>query len=555
MTVEPLRSAPAFEASNPSSGTNSEVEQRLRAEGIGLESVSVVKLARRAAANPAFDTTVQAEQSVIGALLVDGRALRRIPALQVGHFSSETNRRIFQAMRDTAEDDGLAAIDIITIGARLANGAGIDGELVAYLGSLAQNIPSALNIHLYADLVIRQAQRRELAAIGTDLAERAAAPGADLAELKRQVAESLTRIVPALPRAHPLDWTALSAKQPPPRSWVEKGWIGLGHITMLVGPGGIGKTLLAQQMGSCYSLGRSIIDEVTARFKVLMWACEDDHDELWRRQVAIGQWLESDVGEFQNLVLVPRHGLENALVVAEMGRVLYTPLLDELREQASDVGAQVVILDNVAQLYGASENDRHAVTAFMNALAGALPGRAIVLLAHPARSAGSEFSGSSAWENCARTRLYLGTRLPDQKLEADEHPADDIRYLARRKANYSNRDWRKFTFREGVLVPEAVDTAGGIVGHLRAQAAERAVLAALERLQGMSLDPTDGTRSPRFLPRLMQEYKLTEKCSKAEVTEAMRRLMVDGRLVRTVVGKYDNRSPMYGLRRADPVHK
>ncbi len=351
----------------------------------------------------------------------------------------------------------------------------------------------------------------------------------------------------------PLNWSALATQEPPSRRWAMKGWFGFGHTTLLVGPGGIGKTLWSQQFGSCLAIGREFVDDVPEPLKVLMWACEDDHDELWRRQVAISKWIGAGLEAFsENLVIVPRHGLENALVSTDFGKLTFAPLLAELGEQASDLRAEVVILDNVAQLYGANENDRHAVTAFLNALAGSLPGKAILLLAHPARSVGSEFSGSSAWENTARTRLYLGAKLPGEKADADEAPHDDVRYLARRKSNYSPKDWRKFNYRDGVLVPEAVEATGGIVGHLKGQAAERLVLMALERLAGMGVTATDSHTSPRFLPKAMQEYQLGGDYGRRELAEAMRRLMLEGKLVRGQVGVRNNRNPVLGLMVAEP---
>lgn len=346
-----------------------------------------------------------------------------------------------------------------------------------------------------------------------------------------------------------LDWQDLSTKTPPDRRWALKGWFGFGHTTLLVGAGGIGKTLLAQQLASCMAIGNTFIDEVPETIKTLMWACEDDHDELWRRQIAISHWLKSPLESFaENLTIIPRHGLENALVTTEFGRPLYTPMLEELKQQALDLQAQAVILDNAAQLYGGSENDRHAVTMFLNALAGALPGMAILLLAHPARSSGSEFSGSSAWENTARTRLYLGSQLPDQKPDPDNAPQDDVRYLARRKANYSAKDWRKFTYKDGVLVPDESEAQGGMVAHIKSQNAERAIVAGLKRLAEMHLHPTDGATSPRYLPRLMNEYKLTEGFNRAELADAMRKLMLDGRIERGEVGRNEHRSVIVGLR-------
>lgn len=247
-----------------------------------------------------------------------------------------------------------------------------------------------------------------------------------------------------------------------------------------------------------------------------------------------------------NLLIVPRQGLNNALVSTDFGKLISTSTLTELREQAHDEGARVVILDNAAQLFGGSENDRHSVTAFLNWLAGALKGMAVLLLAHPSRSLNSEFSGSSAWENVARTRLYLGASLPDQK--ADEEPQPDVRYLSRRKSNYSAKDWRRCSYADGVLVPDAQENAGGIVGVLRTAKAERVVLAGIRKLEARGLHATDGASSPRFLPRLFKEYELCDGLTKSELAEGMRRLLMDGKIERGAVGRTDSRNAQFGLR-------
>lgn len=350
------------------------------------------------------------------------------------------------------------------------------------------------------------------------------------------------------PKAKPLDWQDLADKEPPERRWAIKGWLGFGHVTLLVGSGGIGKTLIAQQIASCLTLGREFIGEVPEPLKCLMWACEDDHDELWRRQLALARWCGCGLDAFDGaFTLVPRHGLNNALVTTEFGKPLYTGLIDELGQQAHDLAAEVVILDNVGQLYGGGENDRHAVTAFLNALSGALPGRAILLLAHPSRSMGSEFSGSSAWENVARTRLYLGATLPGDKPDPDQEPEDNVRYLARRKANYSPRDWRRLTYKDGALTPDDMPAAGGIVGAIRAANAERAIIEGIETLAHRGIHASDGQRSAQYLPKLLTEYKLAQGLQKHDLAAAMRALILDGRIARQEVGRRPNRTPLIGL--------
>lgn len=354
------------------------------------------------------------------------------------------------------------------------------------------------------------------------------------------------------PKAAALDWPDLAGRDPPERRWAIRGWLGFGHITLLVGSGGIGKTLIAQQMASCLSLGHAFIGDVPGPLKCLMWACEDDHDELWRRQVAIARWCDARLEAFHDgLTIIPRHGLENALVSTEFGRLLYSPLLDDLSQQAADLKSEVVILDNVGQLYGGGENDRHAVTAFLNALSGALPGRALLLLAHPSRSTGSEFSGSSAWENVARTRLYLGATLPGEKQDRDAEPQDNVRFLSRRKANYSQKDWRRLTYADGALTPDQPENTGGLVAGIKARKAERVVLDGLQKLANMGVHATDGKRSPSFLPKALAEYQLDDGVPSRELTAAMRSLMVDGKLKRAKVGISGNRNAITALTAED----
>ena len=357
-------------------------------------------------------------------------------------------------------------------------------------------------------------------------------------------------VKPVLP-VEPLDWPKLAPLQPPDRKWAIKGWLGFGHVTLLVGPGGIGKTLLAQQMASCLVLGRPFIEAIERPHKCLMWACEDDHDELWRRQIAISRWCKAGLEEFHDgLTIVPRHGLENTIVSDEFGKPTFSTLLQQLAEQANDLKADVVILDNAGQLYGGNENNRHAVTVFLNALAGALVGKAIMLLAHPSRGLNSEFSGSSAWENVARTRLYFGATLPGAKAaqDDDQEPTDDVRFLARRKANYSAKDFRRMVYADGALTPDMPEILeGGIIATLKADRARKTVLLGLAKLTSMGVHATDGRRSPNFLPKLLAEYKLDDTLQSNELTAAVRSMMVEGKLKRAAVGKSQNRNTIMGL--------
>jgi 5S rRNA maturation endonuclease (ribonuclease M5) len=98
----------------------------------------------------------------------------------------------------------------------------------------------------------------------------------------------------------------------PERHWIVQDWIAEGVVNSLYGAGGIGKTLLAQQLA--YSLATAtpflgIPVESKTSFCVL---CEDDLDELHRRHDAIAAGI--GVPPKGTVTVWPRVGLDNLLV-------------------------------------------------------------------------------------------------------------------------------------------------------------------------------------------------------------------------------------------------
>lgn len=351
-------------------------------------------------------------------------------------------------------------------------------------------------------------------------------------------------------RRMPLDWRALESQQPPERSWAIEHWLPMGHVTLLAGAGGSGKTTVAQALGSCLALRREYLDWIPAERRVLLWAAEDDRNELWRRQAAIARWLDVPLSAFADRLVV--HSYDGQLVDLarlEDQQLIATPMLTELREQIGDYHADVVILDNIARLYAGNENDRHQVTTFIALLTAAATATqaAVLLLGHPGKSPGSEYSGSTAWEGAVRTRLYLGRTLPDaEKPESETAEDNGVRFLARRKANYSQRDWRRLRYVNGVMVPDApADPAAArkAGGEFDQDVVRRAV----RKLATMDLHGVARRSSPNYLPKLARQYSLLENLSERQFASAMCELQKTGSLVMETVGKYSNRNPREGL--------
>jgi replicative DNA helicase len=120
--------------------------------------------------------SVEAEQSVLGGLLLDNTAWDKI-ADMIGEsdFYRADHRLIYRHVSKLIGNSRPA--DVITVSESLESTKELDGiGGLAYLGALAQNTPTAANIRRYAEIVRERAVMRKLAEVGTEIAETAYNP-------------------------------------------------------------------------------------------------------------------------------------------------------------------------------------------------------------------------------------------------------------------------------------------------------------------------------------------------------------------------------------------
>ena len=159
---------------------------------------------------------------------------------------------------------------------------------------------------------------------------------------------------------------------------------------------------------------------------------EDDNDEILRRSKNIMEAFMLDKAEAgKNLYLTGRAGCDNILISYDTQNNLNRNATFKLIKEACEkLQPSLIILDNVAQLFGGVEIVRVQATSFVNELTGIAKefDCAVLLLGHVAKKEGSQYSGSTAWDAAVRSRLLL------------ERSEDGVFTLKLAKANYAAQD-------------------------------------------------------------------------------------------------------------------
>ena len=316
----------------------------------------------------------------------------------------------------------------------------------------------------------------------------------------------------------------------PERRWLVPGWIPQGQVTLLGGDGGVGKSLLAQQLMTALALGRDWLGLPVTPRKVFGLFCEDDEDELHRRQALINVHYDCAFADLEmNMAWISMVGVGAELAdFSQYEGPQPSGAYHRLVATANKFGAGLVVVDSLHDVFTGNENIRYQARWFIRLLQDLAQGidGAVILTAHPSlsgRSSGSGESGSTAWNNAVRSRLYL--HRPEGDVAADETE----RILTRKKSNYARAgESIILNWRDGVLVanPPLVGTLAGMQG----RNAERVFLGQLEAMTEEGRHVSENTHSGNYAPRLFAKQPGREGFNKADFCKAMERLFSDGKI-------------------------
>jgi hypothetical protein len=138
---------------------------------------------------------------------------------------------------------------------------------------------------------------------------------------------------------------------------------------------------------------------------------------------------------------------------------------------------------------------------------------------------GSGLSGSTAWNNSVRARMFLTRPEADQ----DGEPDTNARTLKLMKNNYGDiRGDISMHWKNGVFMADQADTP--TVAAINRGNIERDFLEALDRLAAQGKYATDAQNSPRYAPQVMRTA-LKIKHSKHDLEAAMNALFNAGSIV------------------------
>jgi RecA-family ATPase len=326
----------------------------------------------------------------------------------------------------------------------------------------------------------------------------------------------------------PLPYVDLTAALEP-RPWLITDRIPRRNVTLLSGEGSIGKSILLMQLLGATVRGELWLGSVPERGPVLYLSAEEEDNELRHRMQAVAASLGTTRERLvkEGLRVLSFAGKDAVLAEPDHdGLLRSTPLFLRILKDAVALKPKMIALDAAADVFGGNEIDRAQARQFITLIRhmAIATDAAVILVAHPSLqgiASDSGLSGSTAWHNSVRARMYL-----------KKAPGEDeaLRALEVKKNNYGPvTETILLRWQNGVYVAEP---GQGTFQQLAREAEVNQLFLTLLRrftAQGRNVSDKTGTSYAPALFARQPEAKTANATSKA-LAEAMERLFAAGKI-------------------------
>ena len=335
---------------------------------------------------------IDAEQALLGCLLIHNHALERIEALEAGHFFDPLHARIFGEIADCVAAGRLATpVSLKTIFER--DTPIVDGLTVPqYLGRLAANAASTVHAAEYATTLIDLAKRRQLVEIGQWIVGEAYhAPLHEPAERQIEVAESaLYQIAESGGRSAPeatFRTAASEAVNAANEAYrfrgttrglstglsdldAKLGGLQASDLVILAGRPSMGKTALATNIAwHAARHGRMSADGEPTAAPVHFFSLEMSAEQLATRILSAEIGVPSEKlrrgameeRHMRDLILAEQHLRDVPLIIDQTGGISIAQLAARARRTKRRRGTALIVVDYLQLMTGAQRRGGNRV--------------------------------------------------------------------------------------------------------------------------------------------------------------------------------------------------
>ena len=352
--------------------------------------------------------SIEAEQGVLGALVLDAAALPKVSdILATGDFFSRSHQLVYDAIVSLVAAGH--SVDTLSVFERLErDGNATDAGGLVYVNQLAQSTPSAANLRRYAEIVVERSNLRQIIRRADEATTRAFRnePAADiLADLGGAIGRLAEerRLGPA---GIPLLTLSELREKSHAVSWLVKHAIPADDVGMLFGASGTFKSFLAVDLAGHVAHGLPWLGRRTTQGDVLYIAAEGGTG-LYNRFCA---WHKARRLHYEKapitVVPVAIDLTQDARRVVEAAK-------------AKGVKPALVIVDTMSQTFAGEENSAAEVAAYFRALGAAIReawGCAVLILHHTGHNVTERPRGSSAMR--ANLGYMLGVHRDEKEMIA-----------------------------------------------------------------------------------------------------------------------------------------